>query len=43
MFATLTAQLLDLRATVTGSSFAAFALIEDCCSSCCCCCGWYGS
>jgi hypothetical protein len=40
VFATLTRELLDLRATVLGSSTAPFALVEDCCSSTCCCSGW---
>jgi hypothetical protein len=38
LFASLTRELLDLRATLLGSTVAPFALIEDCCCSSCCCC-----
>jgi hypothetical protein len=43
MFATLTRDLLDLRAVSLGSSLPPFAVVEDCSCSCCCCCGCWGT
>jgi hypothetical protein len=39
MFAELTSELLDLRASTRGEAGALFAMVIDCC--CCCCCGGY--
>jgi hypothetical protein len=42
MFASLTAELLDLRADVRGPAGALFAMVVDGCCSCCCCYGFTG-
>jgi hypothetical protein len=44
MFRELTAELLDLQATVLGERRGLFAAVIDCCccSSCCCCCPSFG-
>ena len=36
MFAELTSELLDLRASNRGQGGALFAMVVDCCSCCCC-------
>ena len=36
MFAELTSELLDLRASTRGAGAALFAMVVDCCSCCCC-------
>lgn len=43
MSASLTAELLELRARGLGRRGAAFAVVYDCCSCscCCCCCGMF--
>ena len=38
MFAELTSELLDLRASTRGRGGALFAMVVDCC---CCCCGGF--
>ncbi len=40
MFKELTAELLDLTATVRGEAGEHFAASVDCCSCCCCACLW---